>query len=626
MRGPLGDYLVSAHLLPYFALRSVFLGASLEGIGVLCRAYRSHETAGIDDPLNAPLAPISDPLIIPWQAIHEDALRRFGGEDVSAVDERRLRGHPALPAAVLAGYLKRRARFDQARRLYQQLLRRGHRFEALMGLADIEHLLGNWERELEPYRRGHAYRPLSPLEGADSPLQGRGARHHLDLAVDLYKQALRERPDSDWARRHLGRALADAGDHVQALAELAKEENGGNLARLSALYQRALSHDGAAANEISRAINASELFADAPLELRLLPRRSVQQAASLIGEPMEAVKAATLQVRYAVAFDGMQRVESDLAFASASAGLLSDVRPMGNGLLMAGDRELVTDGKALRGESIRLFSPQVMACREDEALVMAPLQAETVERTAILPIGSAFNYYHWMLETLPALMSLSRSPDFPHCALFVDAPLRTFQQDSLRRAFDVAPEVEVLPRPLTSYRFRRVLHVANCSQNTVPHPEAVRMVRDRLSRHLAKPTGGKRVYLSRAKAGTRLNRNQRAVDRTLARFGIEPVDTSTMSIEQQIEFFKDVEMVVAPAGAALTNLLFCPSTTRVVILTAATHHFETFTAIAATIGQPCWVAMSAGDFQPNPFFIWSSFELTVDTRNLELCLKAAVAA
>jgi capsular polysaccharide biosynthesis protein len=265
-----------------------------------------------------------------------------------------------------------------------------------------------------------------------------------------------------------------------------------------------------------------------------------------------------------------------------------------------------------------------MACGADEALVFVSEHAETVERNAILPIGSAFNYYHWMLETLPALMSLSRSAEF--CTLFVDAPLRPFQRDSMRRAFGVEPEIEVLPRPLTSYRFRRVLHVANSSQNTVPHPEAVRMVRQRLSRHLHLSAKGKRVYLSRANTGTRLNRNQQAVDMTLSRFGIVPVDTSTMSIEQQVEFFKDVEMVVAPAGAALTNLLFCPPTTRVVILTAATHHFETFTAIASAIGQPCWVAMSSGDFQPNPFFIWSSFELTVDAGNLERCLEAAVAA
>ena len=47
--------------------------------------------------------------------------------------------------------------------------------------------------------------------------------------------------------------------------------------------------------------------------------------------------------------------------------------------------------------------------------------------------------------------------------------------------------------------------------------------------------------------------------------GFEIVDLVGESLEAQIELFSQTSLIVAPTGAALTNMLFCPPGTKVII-------------------------------------------------------------
>jgi capsular polysaccharide biosynthesis protein len=74
----------------------------------------------------------------------------------------------------------------------------------------------------------------------------------------------------------------------------------------------------------------------------------------------------------------------------------------------------------------------------------------------------------------------------------------------------------------------------------------------------------RKLYLTR-KAGLRSLGNREEIELLVSEHGFEIVDLVGMSLEAQIELFSQASLIVAPTGAALTNMLFCPPGTKVII-------------------------------------------------------------
>ena len=62
--------------------------------------------------------------------------------------------------------------------------------------------------------------------------------------------------------------------------------------------------------------------------------------------------------------------------------------------------------------------------------------------------------------------------------------------------------------------------------------------------------------------------NQEAAEAVMRERGFAVVDPARMSLTEQISLFKGASTVVGPLGAALTNIAFCPSGSRIVALTS----------------------------------------------------------
>lgn len=76
----------------------------------------------------------------------------------------------------------------------------------------------------------------------------------------------------------------------------------------------------------------------------------------------------------------------------------------------------------------------------------------------------------------------------------------------------------------------------------------------------------KRIYISRALATQRRLVNEMDIENLLKRFGFVTVKPETLPVEGQINLFRQAEVVVAPHGAGLTNILFMPPTSLVIEL------------------------------------------------------------
>ena len=68
---------------------------------------------------------------------------------------------------------------------------------------------------------------------------------------------------------------------------------------------------------------------------------------------------------------------------------------------------------------------------------------------------------------------------------------------------------------------------------------------------------GKRIYISRARARARHIINEDAVIQLLDKLGFQTVYLEEMSTIDQVALFANAQVVVAPHGSGLTNLVFC---------------------------------------------------------------------
>lgn len=83
---------------------------------------------------------------------------------------------------------------------------------------------------------------------------------------------------------------------------------------------------------------------------------------------------------------------------------------------------------------------------------------------------------------------------------------------------------------------------------------------------VARAGAARKLYVSRGAGKRRRIANEAEVVERLAARGYEVVDPEPMSVRQQIELFSQASDIVAPLGAALTNMIFASAGARIVAI------------------------------------------------------------
>jgi capsular polysaccharide biosynthesis protein len=106
----------------------------------------------------------------------------------------------------------------------------------------------------------------------------------------------------------------------------------------------------------------------------------------------------------------------------------------------------------------------------------------------------------------------------------------------------------------------------------------------------------KRIYVTRGSApNTRRLVQEDALMPLLEQRGFVRVEPGRMSVREQIDQFAAAEVIVAPHGAALTNLVFASPAVRVLEIFAASYVNATFWAITTSIPDAKYAYLVAGD-------------------------------
>lgn len=166
------------------------------------------------------------------------------------------------------------------------------------------------------------------------------------------------------------------------------------------------------------------------------------------------------------------------------------------------------------------------------------------------------NWYHWLIENLGRVFVAHQIPN--------QASLRYIVRPDL-----TAAQLETLDR-LGIGAARRIVYdqtLWQCDELWLPSFPSTRgsiyepyhrLLAETLvaQNHGVKGAGARRLYLSRAGAGRRLLENDDDIAAALAPFGFEVADFGRASLSEQIAAFQGADSIVAPHGAALSNILF----------------------------------------------------------------------
>jgi capsular polysaccharide biosynthesis protein len=199
------------------------------------------------------------------------------------------------------------------------------------------------------------------------------------------------------------------------------------------------------------------------------------------------------------------------------------------------------------------------------------------------------SYYHWLVETLPLLHGIEvfLPADATHV---VPGPMSRFHRESLEllgldpgRCREIAPdevfELEsavVAPPATVSYaelpasklipNWFEVLRERPFTGPFNHSPTGLRWVAGKMvasSNAIATSSPSpKRIYISRRMASCRrLNDND--LEPVFSKHQITTLTLENLPLAEQVRLFNHADLVVAPHGAGLSNLMFCKAGTRV---------------------------------------------------------------
>lgn len=190
-----------------------------------------------------------------------------------------------------------------------------------------------------------------------------------------------------------------------------------------------------------------------------------------------------------------------------------------------------------------------------------------VDNAAALWSHPWMGYYHWIIDVAPkiALLQKRYGRDLAGWSLCYPRENTSYEKETLELLG--IPDSAVIDT--RRHRFVRTKKVAlTILPGWYEIQPAAALLRDRLIPHAG--TGlGERIYVSRA--GRRKCLNEKEVFALLATRGFVFVDDKPRGLAEQIGLFKNAKVIVAPHGAALTNLLWCEEGTQVVELFGETY-------------------------------------------------------
>jgi capsular polysaccharide biosynthesis protein len=182
-----------------------------------------------------------------------------------------------------------------------------------------------------------------------------------------------------------------------------------------------------------------------------------------------------------------------------------------------------------------------------------------LKNAAILTHTFIYNYYHWLIDTIPRLHLLEKS-GLNIEKYIVNSP----KEHELLALFGVPSDKIIVPDEKTHLQVENLIIP---SQYYVTPKWACDFIRNKfLPPNINFEKRNKKIYITRNGIGTagRKILNEEVIFNFLQKEGFERYELEKISIEDKAKLFSQAEFVIGPTGAGLTSLIFCNPGTKVI--------------------------------------------------------------
>ncbi|MED3883938.1 glycosyltransferase family 61 protein [Priestia aryabhattai] len=212
------------------------------------------------------------------------------------------------------------------------------------------------------------------------------------------------------------------------------------------------------------------------------------------------------------------------------------------------------------------------------SLGQLPLYTQKLEKTkeyegsiGYLSNTDTSNYYHWLCLTLPLLKYYeedSKGQKQIDYFYFGNGPLKSFHKESLSK-LNISFNQLITEGCTSSDMITAVINRNEFNGYAPISFEAYQYVRSKLMGEVENSpenNNKKRLYIKRGNVKRRKVINEEEILQELERYGFEVLEMDGKSLDEQIKLFENAECIIAPHGAALTNILFMTPNSKVVEL------------------------------------------------------------
>lgn len=263
-------------------------------------------------------------------------------------------------------------------------------------------------------------------------------------------------------------------------------------------------------------------------------------------------------------------------------------------LVLTRDSDLLLEQMVHNPETITRKSRHVRALAGDKCLLDLPSEQLEIDDACIL-VGGCDNYYHWLVDYLPRIGIASKVPALRDLKFLINAELAPFQRESL--AMLGIGEDRLVLVPSDTVATCRVLWVPTLLTRTaVTHPYVTGWLRRSFLTKEMKQARKRRLLILDSpdyELGNGLD-----VFHCIEAHGFEVISPSGLSCGERVAAFATAEVVIAPPGPDLANIIFAPAGSLVIELAPVHDNSTFFGALTKRLSQthvraPCATSTTA---------------------------------
>lgn len=220
-------------------------------------------------------------------------------------------------------------------------------------------------------------------------------------------------------------------------------------------------------------------------------------------------------------------------------------------------------------------------------------------KVAILSSQVGQYFFHWLFDVLPKIYILKQCGCHPD-KIIVNEIKTQFQKETLEilKYLDISIAISE-----KDYLQAHEMIVPSLPGNTGHMPKWVcDFLRDSFLPVISKNNKSKkkRLYISRDKSSNgRKVLNEKEIMNILKPLGFELIFSEEISFKEQVELFHNSEVIIAPHGAGLSNIVFCDPKTQILEFFSPNYVNPCYYTLANQVDLNYYYLMSEGKRPPD---------------------------